>query len=226
MIRRNNKDWVDEFSGVRGSEKQGLAHQDLANYLYVVIYNHLLKKQAGGEIALLVGLTAKDLTAIGEDFVQETLEKLIKNDYALLDQYNGSGRFLSWVAAIIHNQARQEFRKAYWARRKVPPQETGEEARAEPWLERFSDEDDLANPEKAAMRQQVIEILRTCLGKLRERERLAFWGCVAEGERAKVMAAKLDTTETAVNLLVFRAKRKLQKLLREAGINEIVLEAF
>ncbi|MCB0237375.1 MAG: hypothetical protein KDH08_01795, partial [Anaerolineae bacterium] len=61
---------------------QASAHKDLANYLYVVAYNYLRLRQA--DLRALADFAAEELASLAQDFVQETLEKLARRDFALL----------------------------------------------------------------------------------------------------------------------------------------------
>ena len=224
MSRRSNQDWLDELSGKRGPDEQVLAHQDLAGYLYTVVYNYLLKRQE--DMELLATFAPGELAALAEDFVQETLERLARNNHALLGQFRGAGHFTSWAAQIVRHQAGGELKKAYW-RRREPVAAAGSPAAAawSPTFE-FTVASDALSPETLAIQQQAAEILQTSLTRLQDRERLALWGCIAEGRQAQFVAEALDTTANAVHLLVFRAKRKLRKYLEEAGLTPDILETF
>lgn len=86
MTQRSNQDWVQELCGDRGDDAQRLAHQDLARYLYVEAYNYLRLRQA--DLYRLADFAAEELAALAQDFVQETLEKLARDDFALLGRYS------------------------------------------------------------------------------------------------------------------------------------------
>lgn len=228
MPQRNDQDWLDELCGDRGEAQQRLAHEDLSRYLYVVAYNYLRMRQGQANPAVLANFAPQELAALAQDFVQDTLEKLARDDYALLDQFGRRGRFTAWAAQIVRRQAAQELRRPYWTRRKSVPQVEGVEGETAEWLPSFefalSSGD--APPENVAMRQEVAGVLQACLKRLPERWALAFWGCVAEERRAEFVANALGTTTTAVYLLVYRAKRQLEKCLGEEGLDRDILEIF
>lgn len=225
MSKRSNQAWLDELRGERGRDKQALAYQDLANYLYVVVYNYLLKRQ--DDIEALAGFAPQELAALAQDFVQDTLEKLARNYHALLDQFRGSGKFTSWAAQIVRNLAGGELKIAYWQRRKskLPRNDERNLAEWSPIFEFTVTADDLS-PELSSFQRQIAEKIQACLQNLHQQERIALWSCVAEGRRATLVAESLNTTPNAVYLLVYRAKRKLRKYLEAEGIRSDILEIF
>ena len=133
MGQRNNQAWVEELRGDCGSERQSDAHRELANYLYVVAYNYLRLRQA--DLRALADFAPEEVAALAQDFVQETLEKLARNEFALLASFSGAGKFTSWAAQIVRNQAAMELRKSYWTRRTpLPASDDSEESSEQPWL--------------------------------------------------------------------------------------------
>jgi RNA polymerase sigma factor (sigma-70 family) len=229
MSKRSNQEWLEELCGHGGYQAQALAHEDLASYLHTVAYNYLLTRQAKTNPQILVRFAPLELATLAEDFVQETLEKLAKNDFALLDKFKGEGKFTSWVAVIVRRQAAQELRKSYWNRRISPPQERWSPNGHDQSLsvfERFSRGEQIT-PEKAVMQQEVTQALLGCLGGLKESHRLALLGLVVEGLGGDVLARLLNRpTSNAIYTLVGRTKRKLRACLEKAGWEQDVLEIF
>ena len=223
---RDNQEWVQELRGDRGGQQQEAAHCDLANYLYVVAYNYLRIRQA--DLRALAAFPVDDLSALAQDFVQETLEKLARNQFALLATYSGAGKFTSWAAQIVRNQAAQELRKSYWTRRNpLPASSDPDEDGAEPLLlQRLADTSDEADPARRAQQTQVAATLQGCLAGLSERYRLAVLNCLGDNMPAEAVARALDTTANAVYLIIQRAKRKLRQCLERAGLDKTVLAVF
>ncbi|MGB0386230.1 MAG: hypothetical protein ACPGWR_15585 [Ardenticatenaceae bacterium] len=100
MLQRNDQDWVEELRGERGGRLQKQAHQELAAYLYRIVYHYLVGRQSQHHPYMLISFTPLQLAALAQKFVQQTLEKVACNDFALLDQFEGEGSFTSWAAAI------------------------------------------------------------------------------------------------------------------------------
>ena len=226
MGQRNNQAWVEELRGDCGSERQRDAHLDLANYLYVVAYNYLRLRQA--DLRALADFAPEETAALAQDFVQETLEKLARNEFALLASFSGAGKFTSWAAQIVRNQAAMELRKSYWTRRTaLPVGEDSEESSEQPWLaQTLTDTSVGVDPARRAQQQQVQEILQHCLAGLPERNRLAIVNCIADDVRAESVAQTLNTTANAVYLLIARGKRQLKECLQRAGLSRDVLSIF
>ena len=223
---RDNQEWVQELRGDRGGQQQEAAHCELANYLYVVAYNYLRIRQT--DLRALAAFPVDDLAALAQDFVQETLEKLARNQFALLATYSGAGKFTSWAAQIVRNQAAQELRKSYWTRRNpLPASSDPDEDGAEPLLlQRLADTSDEADPARRAQQTQVAATLQGCLAGLSERYRLAVLNCLGDNMPAEAVARALDTTANAVYLIIQRAKRKLRQCLERAGLDKTVLAVF
>ena len=223
---RDNQEWVQELRGDRGGQQQEAAHCELANYLYVVAYNYLRIRQTN--LRALAAFPVDDLAALAQDFVQETLEKLARNQFALLATYSGTGKFTSWAAQIVRNQAAQELRKSYWTRRNpLPASSDPDEDGAEPLLlQRLADTSDEADPARRAQQTQVAATLQGCLAGLSERYRLAVLNCLGDNVPAEAVARALDTTANAVYLIIQRAKRKLRQCLERAGLDKTVLAVF
>jgi RNA polymerase sigma-70 factor (ECF subfamily) len=221
ILQRSNTDWIRGLSGAEGTDAQRLAHEDLANYLYVVAYNYLRLRQ--DSLPSLTAFAPEELAALAQDFVQETLEKLARNHFALLGQFRCDGRFTSWAAQIIRNQAAMELRRPYWTRRlELPQDQENGDRLAAPQAHAAPKTD----PEQAAQRAQVTSIVEACLDHLPARCRLAIVGCIAEESRADAVAQTLNTTANAVYLLIARGKRQLRECLQRAGLTREVLRLF
>lgn len=211
---RTNQDWLDELAGGSGRNAQEAAHQDLMSYLYVVAYNYLTKRQ--DNIAVLEEFGAEELARLAQDFVQETIEKISRNQYELLAQYSGAGRFTSWTAQIITNLAASELRRPYWGRRQIVT-DTVYHSR---------EDTESVSPASAAVQSEVTDILYNCIEKLSERYRVAFLRCVGDGDRAEDVAEDLDITANAVYLLVYRSKRNVRKCIEKSGLGADVLSDY
>ena len=226
MGQRTNRAWVEELSGDCGVAAQRQAHQDLASYLYVVAYNYLRLRQT--DLYRLADFAAEEMSALAQDFVQETLEKLARDDFALLGRYSAVGNFTSWAAQIVRNQAAMELRKSYWTRRAALPQADGADGEAtSPALTReLADTASEADPARQAQQGHVRDLMQRCLGKLSERYRVAVLNCLGDDIAADVVARALETTPNAVYLIIQRAKRQLRACLEQSGLDRSVLAVF
>lgn len=226
MGQRTNQAWVDELRGARGGDAQRQAHEDLARYLYVVAFNYLRLRQA--DLYRLADLAAEEMAALAQDFVQETLEKLARDDFALLGRYSAVGNFTSWAAQIVRNQAAMELRKSYWTRRAPLPQASAnDDGSAAPALTvELADPSPEIDPARRAQQQQVHDLMQRCLARLSERYRLAVLNCLGDDVPADVVARALETTPNAVYLIIQRAKRQMRACLEQCGLDRSALAVF
>lgn len=226
MGQRTNQAWVDELRGARGGDAQRQAHEDLARYLYVVAFNYLRLRQA--DLYRLADLAAEEMAALAQDFVQETLEKLARHDFALLASFGAAGNFTSWAAQIVRNQAAMELRKSYWTRRSPLPQAGAREADDDQagLASELADPADEIDPARQAQQLQVRDLLQRCLARLSERYRLAVLNCLGDDVSADAVARALNTTANAVYLIIQRAKRQLRACLEQAGLDRSALAVF
>lgn len=225
MSKRSNEEWLRELRGHAGAPTQRQAHEDLAKYLYVVSYNYLGLRR--NDLSALAGFPAEELAALAQDFVQETLERIAREDFALLASYRGAGSFTSWAAQIARNQAAQELRKSYWTRRTPLPQDDPDQASDEPGLSReLPDHSPDADPAHVAQQRQLRELLQACLAGLPEHYRLAVLNCIGDDRGADTVACALNTTANAVYLIIQRAKRQLRRCLEHSGVDRSALAVY
>ena len=215
---RENSVWLQDLRGAAGHAPQQRAHLDLANYLYVVGYNYLLRRQ--GDVAVLATFTATELAALAEDFVQETLERLARDQFALLDKYRGEGAFTSWASRLICNSIASQLRTSIWSKR-LRPTETAQRV----FTDRATDTN--ANPvAKQAEIAQVHDMLAHCIQRLGNRRRTAFEQCVVQERPVDEVAQELETTGNGVYQLVFHAKRDMRRCLEHNGFGLETLQLF
>lgn len=228
MAKRGNQEWLAELRGEEGRARQEVAHEELGAYLYVVSHNYLKGRQAQGNPYILSHFGSQELVGLAQDFVQDTLVKVVRDDFALLDRFRGEGNFTGWMAVIVMNEAKQELRKSDWERRLPAPQESWMEEGDEEWSPSFEFQASRGQvtPEKAAMRQEVVERFQACLERLPESRKFAFRGMIVEGRSAKEVAQAMNRTEKAVFSLVYHAKRDLRKCLLKGGWGPDALQIF
>lgn len=195
---RSNEEWLAGLRGQKGYAAQQQAYRDLGRFLHVVAYNYLLMRC--GNIPVLTTFAPEDLTALAEEFVQDTLEKLAANNHALLNGYQGSGQFTSWAAVIVRRVIGKELQKRIWTQRQR------------------TQENEAPFVGGGGLSLAVRTSLEECLAKLPERQRQALLRCLVEEEAAQEVAAALKTNANAVYLLVLKAKRKTKECLQMAGI--------
>lgn len=224
-MQRTNEQWVHELQDATNPDAQLAAHQDLNKYLMTVIYNYLLTRRA--TLDALDDLPETELVELARDFVQDTLLKLIDNDFALLGKYHFQGRFLSWAAKVAINETRQELRKSYWTRRRSMPGQSDDGSEVDsPGVSLTMPSTPPATPEKQAQISQVLAALQRCIESLGEPRRTAFISREMKGLSIRAIAEALDRSANAVSGLVFQAKADLRRCLQLAGFDQDVLSIF
>lgn len=202
---RTNQQWIDELSDAHNPQRQAQAHLDLANYLYIIAYNYLRKRQSS--VPVLSTFAHDELANMAQDFVQEILIKLSNDNFALLKTFRGDGKFLSWCARMVCNAAAGELRRPYWKRR-----QDEDEEQVAPIEE---------SPEQATQLALLRDILEGCLNQLPERQRIAFQESIIHELSAYEIAQQLGVKEDAVYQLVYRARKGLRRCIERHGINPL-----
>ncbi|MCB0083916.1 MAG: sigma-70 family RNA polymerase sigma factor [Caldilineaceae bacterium] len=211
---RSNQQWLVELTGQRGTTMQAQAHLDLALHLQKKALTYLYVRQSG--VPLLNALTREELSQFAQDFAQEAMEKLARDEHALLAKYDQRGKFLSWMTQVLRHMIASELRLSAWKTRHSQP--------CDDVLAHLPAA--LPNPERAAMIGHIGDILCAALTQLPGRYRIAFWERVAEGRSAAEVGEMLGISANAVNVLVYRAKMKLREYLAGAGVTAEVLVLF
>jgi RNA polymerase sigma factor (sigma-70 family) len=217
----SNEEWLAALRGKLGRERQYQAHNALAGYLYTVAYNYLVMRQ--NDLSVLATFHPQDLAALAQEFVQDVLERLAFAEHRLLDQFQGTGQFTTWAAVIVRRHIAKELHKKRWTQRTRLDEDLAEQEPIAVYPMRTSPRTD---PLLTVWLHQIESRLQTCLQALTTREQTAFIRCIAVDEPADTVAQALGTTSNAVNLLVYKAKRKLRSCLRRAGVDVDDLQLF
>lgn len=211
---RTNELWIQDLSGANGPWARQSAHEDLAAYLYVVVLNCL--RQRYTKRSVVVDLSDEDLAVYACDFIQDFMVKMGLNHYALLKKYNGTGRFTSWVAQIMHNLVASEFRRPYW--RKETTNLTDSE-----WPSQVTAEEEL--PESIAIRHSIGETLQQCLERLPAHYRTVIERCILQDEPAAELAHEENVSVNSIYIRLHRAKERLRKAAVDVGLEANSLSA-
>lgn len=202
---RSNQKWISELTGMNGPFQQQETIDELARYLYVVTYNELKKKRTS--LARLNQLGDEELCDLAFDFTQQFMEKMVRDQYTLLKKYHAKGRFVAWAAKVTLNIVRSELRKASWSR-------------IEPLQNLYVQTKETMQPEAALMNSDLRELLTACLDKLPSQTRTIFIRVVLDGESTSSIAAEMGVTPNTIYLLIHRTRKKMQKLLLDAGFEQ------
>lgn len=208
----NYDQWAQSLKGEHGLEIQRVALQRLSNYVYVVAYNCIRRKCL--DVPRLSYFNQRDMAMLAEDFVQDFIVKLLKDDCELLSKYSGRGRFTAWAAQVMVNMILSAFRKVEWSR-------------CDPLEEQALYVDsDAVDPVQSAQRNQIRRKIAACLDQLPPQYRTVLVRCIIQGEPASAVAQDLSRNVQAVYNLAHRAKKQLVTLLARENVGPEDLAAF
>jgi len=213
-FERSDAEWLASLSGKEGRQLQQKALQDVARYLHVVAYNYLRRCQVNSPT--LCSLDNSEIAIISEDHVSSFMERLTKDDFALLDKYSRRGRFTAWASAVLVNMMASEMRRASW--RKQIPLSTSISTRQV--------DEHARQPDRVAIQNSILMILQNGIDEMPMRYQVALTRCLLEGDSAKNVASDLQITPNAVHILVYRAKQNIRKYLIANHVDQSDLYLF
>lgn len=210
--KRTNEEWLSALSGTLGQTEQTAAIQDLADFLFRIAKRYLHNRR--NTLLKLQFYTEQEITGMAEEMVQCFMEKLVKDGFDLLKKYSGKGSFNGWAAQVIVNLCRSELRRKAWRTTK-PLDCIG------PVVDHQSNQ-----PDMIVIRAQLREQIIFCLDQLPGRYRIALVGIIVEGRSATEVGKILGVSANAVNILVYRGKKRLRDKFDDVGIGSGTLTAF
>lgn len=131
---------------------------------------------------------------------EEVVAEALEIAFARIGQYDGRGKFFSWVCAIAWHallRRRRGFKPEFL------PLEECLEIPAERHLE----------PQERLRRKQELNLLQNCLDRLTPQQRQAVMLVELEGMTLKEAAVIMNRSPGAVAMLVDRAKRRMKSLI-------------
>lgn len=212
--RHANAEWPPALRGTLGESAQQMAFDEMTSYLHTVAYNYL--KSRADVSDTLNARTNDEIATLAEDHVYDFVERIVRDDFALLDRYNGTGRFLAWCTQILRNDMVSKMRRSSW-RKQMPMTESIYEQTYAPQA---------TQPEQATLRENDLAIMWRGIETLPERHRIALTRRLLDGDSAQSVADDFGTTQNAINVLVYRAKAKLRTYLIAKGLDRTVVNSF
>lgn len=152
-----------------------------------------------------------------ENILAAVFLSLVEKDFHLLRSFQWRCSLTTWLWIIARKKVLRHFRKK--GVRTVPLAGTdreGEEPRRPAFL--VSDEPD---PSEIAGQEERRSILEDTLTQLGDRDRLCLSLYFYEGLSYKEIAKTMDMAANHVGILIFRAKKRMQKHLKEKGLGEL-----
>lgn len=206
MTKRTNTEWLELLSG----EPDEAALLELRELLI-----------RGLRYTLSSRLNT-NLDAIVEDFVQESLLKILDK----LDTFRGESQFTTWAQKIAVRVALTELRRRRWRDTSLDEMTTSRDG--ESFFEPKIMSDPSPSPENRTTREGMIALVQNLImEELTERQRQAMTMVMLEGMPLEVAAEKLDTNRNALYKLIHDARVRLKKKLGDRGMtSEDVLAVF
>ena len=150
---------------------------------------------------------------VPERDVEETAQEAMIRAYKSLAGYRGEGRgFKAWLSAVTIRTCYDYWRKSYRSK-EIPLSALSDDHKR--WIEKVTaSESDQSRREKAAS-NEAREVLEWGLGHLSPEDRMVLELVHFEGLSGREAAGLLGWTTANVKVRAFRARRKLEKILRE-----------
>ena len=148
---------------------------------------------------------------VPNDAVEETTQEAFVRTYESLPTFKGTGDFSQWLSSIAVRTCYDYWRKAYRSR-EVPMSALTE--KHPQWLEQVISQGPEESLDELESQMEAKEILNWALGKLSAENRMVLELVYLEGLSVQEAAALLGWSKANVKVRSFRARMKLEKLLR------------
>ena len=132
--------------------------------------------------------------------------------YESLAQFRGPQGFRQWMAAIATRTCYDYWRRAYRSKEVAMGSLTDEHRE---WLERAASEQ--VSGEDIARQAEAREVLEYALSRLSAEDRMVLELIYLEGLSVREAAGLLGWSMANVKIRAFRSRKKLHKLLKDAG---------
>ncbi len=202
---RTNEEWLADLRGRNADQAIEDLRKILLRGLRVALSNRL----------------RDDLGAILEDFVQESLIKILDN----LDSFRGESRFTTWAQKIAVNVAFTELRRRRW-----------QNISLQDMIDRYDTNDftpailadPSLSPEQVASLQIIMEMIWYLIEEeLTEKQREALLAVIVGGMPLEEVARRMGSNRNALYKLLHDARKRLKQHMVNAGLSpEEVLSIF
>jgi len=148
---------------------------------------------------------------VPQDAVEETAQDVFVRAYRSLPTFKGTGGFSQWLSSIAVRTCHDYWRKAYRSR-EIPLSALTEKHTQ--WLEHAISRAPEVTPDATEPQKEAREVLDWALGKLSAGDRMVLELVYLEGLTVQEAAESLGWSKANVKVRSFRAKMKLEKILR------------
>jgi RNA polymerase sigma-70 factor (ECF subfamily) len=209
MPTRSNEQWVEDL------RQPGARREAALDDLRLVLANGLRRGLVGQ-----VDTAAPEFETLVDDFVQETLLKVLDN----LDTFAGRSLFTTWANKIALNIALTELRRKRWRDSSLDQLTQSDDGEFTPSFVA----DQGPRPEALTERRELLAYVSRLIGEeLTEKQRTALVAAVIQGKPLSEVAFMLDSNQNAIYKLLFDARQRLRRRMAEDGLTpEDVLASF
>jgi RNA polymerase sigma-70 factor (ECF subfamily) len=148
---------------------------------------------------------------VPRDAVEETVQDAFVRAYRSLLTFKGTGDFSQWLSSIAVRTCHDYWRKAYRSR-EIPLSALTE--KHSQWLEQVISQRPEDTQDHTEPQMEAKEVLNWALGKLSAGDRMVLEFVYLEGLSVQEAAESLGWSKANVKVRSFRAKMKLEKILR------------
>jgi len=148
---------------------------------------------------------------VPSEAAEETIQEAFVRAYESLPTFKGTGDFSQWLSSIAVRTCYDYWRKAYRSR-EVPLSALTE--RHAQWMEQVISQGPEEPLDELDSQMEAKEILNWALGKLSAKNRMVLELVYLEGLSMQKTAELLGWSKANVKVRSFRARMKLEKLLR------------
>jgi RNA polymerase sigma-70 factor (ECF subfamily) len=148
---------------------------------------------------------------VPQDAVEETTQDAFVRAYRSLPTFKGTGDFSQWLSSIAVRTCYDYWRKAYRSR-EIPLSALTE--KHSQWLEQVVSQRPDEALEDTEPQMEAREVLNWALGKLSAGDRMVLELVYLEELSVQEAAEALGWSKANVKVRSFRAKMKLEKILR------------
>jgi len=145
---------------------------------------------------------------------EEVAHDVFIRAYESLAKFAGSGGFRHWMAAIATRTCYDYWRRAYRSK-EVAMSSLGDAHRE--WIERAASDPSGGSIDDIGREVEAREVLEWALARLSPEDRMVLELVYLEGLSVREVADLLGWSTANVKIRSFRSRRKLHKLLEDAG---------
>ena len=199
---RENQKWLDDLCS-RSPSIRDQATADLQQKLRRNISAQFIRR----------GLN----TSCVDDIVQEASLRIFNR----LDTFRGESQFETWATAVAVRTGLEMIRRGFWETKTTSDLFDGQDI-------------DLVNqwqttspgPQASAEQQEVLKVLEDAINhSLTDRQKCALMGEL-QGKSTTAIAEEMEITRGAVYKLTHDARKKLRRVLEDAGFNRDVVKSL